>query len=117
MLTRPRRRRETRSEKGPYNTQPTAVIPRSALTPVGERRRCGPAVTGSEGGRPAFTRRHKALADDLAKGIKRERRGVQESGTGGGGGGRGRGAGAGGRGGGAGGGRGAQAPPEGDQER
>ena len=59
----------------------------------------------------------KALAEDLAKGIKRERRGVQESGAGGGGGGRGRGAGAGGRGGGAGG-RGAdQAPPEGDQER
>src|SRR5262245_46338782 len=61
----------------------------------------------------------KALADDLAKGIKRERRGVQESGAGGGGGGRGRGAGAG-RAGGAGGrgaGRGDQAPPEGDQER
>jgi hypothetical protein len=61
----------------------------------------------------------KALADDLAKGIKRERRGVQESGAGGGG--RGRGAGAG-RGGGAGGrgagaGRGNEAPPEGDQER
>jgi hypothetical protein len=61
----------------------------------------------------------KALADDLAKGIKRERRGVQESGAGGGGGGRGRGAGAGGRGGGrgAGAGNGNQAPPEGDQER
>ncbi|HEY7190004.1 MAG TPA: hypothetical protein VH436_25800 [Vicinamibacterales bacterium] len=61
----------------------------------------------------------KALADDLARGIKRERRGVQESGAGGGGGGRGRGAGAG-RAGGAGGrgaGRGDQAPPEGDQER
>jgi hypothetical protein len=56
----------------------------------------------------------KALADDLAKGIKRERRGVQESGAGGG---RGRGAGTGGRGGGAGSGRGAEAPPEGDQER
>jgi hypothetical protein len=49
----------------------------------------------------------KALADDLAKGIVRPRRGVQESGTGGGGA-RGRGAGAGGRGGApAGGGRGA----------
>jgi uncharacterized membrane protein YgcG len=59
----------------------------------------------------------KALAEDLAKGIKRERRGVQESGAGGGGGGRGRGAGAGGRGGGAGGRGGDQAPPEGDQER
>ena len=60
----------------------------------------------------------KALADDLAKGIKRERRGVQESGAGGGCGGRGRGAGAGGRAGGAGGrGAGDQAPPEGDQER
>ena len=58
----------------------------------------------------------KALAEDLAKGIKRERRGVQESGAGGGGGGRGRGAGAGGRGAGAGG-RGGEAPPEGDQER
>jgi hypothetical protein len=58
----------------------------------------------------------KALAEDLAKGIKRERRGVQESGAGGGGGGRGRGAGAG-RGGGAGGRGGNQAPPEGDQER
>ena len=56
----------------------------------------------------------RALAADLAKGIKRERRGVQESGAGGGGGGRGRGAGAGGRGG-------APVPPagpaEGDQER
>jgi hypothetical protein len=53
-----------------------------------------------------------ALAADLAKGIKRERRGVQESGAGGGGGGR--------RGGGAGRGGGApapQAPVEGDQER
>ena len=51
-----------------------------------------------------------ALAADLAKGIKRERRGVQESGTGGGGR----------RGGGAGRGAGApapQAPVEGDQER
>jgi hypothetical protein len=46
-----------------------------------------------------------ALAADLAKGIKRERRGVQESGTGGGGGGRG------GRG------RGAGPPPDGDQEQ
>ena len=61
----------------------------------------------------------KALAEDLAKGIKRERRGVQESGAGGGGGGRGRGAGAGGQGAGANGrgGRGDQAPAEGDQER
>jgi hypothetical protein len=66
----------------------------------------------------------KALADDLARGIVRPRRGVQESGAGGGGGGRGRGAGAGARAGGAGG-RGAapagggagEAPPEGDQER
>ena len=57
----------------------------------------------------------KALADDLAKGIKRERRGVQESGPGGGARGRGRGAGAGA---GAPGGRGGnQAPAEGDQER
>ena len=48
-----------------------------------------------------------ALAADLAKGIKRERRGVQESGAGGGGGGRGGGAGRGG----------APAPVEGDQER
>src|SRR4030095_15136151 len=48
----------------------------------------------------------KALAEDLAKGIKRERRGVQESGAGGGGGGGGRGGGVGGRGaGGRGGGR------------
>jgi hypothetical protein len=56
----------------------------------------------------------RALAADLAKGIKRERRGVQESGTGGGGGGRGRGAAAGGRGG-----RGGAppAPADGDQER
>jgi hypothetical protein len=56
----------------------------------------------------------RALAEDLAKGIKRARRPVQE-GAGGGGGGRGRGAGAG-----AGapaGGRGAGAPAEGDQER
>jgi len=66
----------------------------------------------------------KALADDLAKGIVRPRRGVQESGAGGGGGGRGRGAGAGARAGGAGGrgagdgGRGGtEAPSEGDQER
>ena len=63
----------------------------------------------------------KALAEDLAKGIKRERRGVQESGVGGGGGGRGRGAGAGRAGGAGAGGRGAgagnPAPPEGDQER
>jgi hypothetical protein len=64
----------------------------------------------------------KALADDLAKGIVRPRRGVLESGAGGGGGGRGRGAGAGARGGGAGGrgdagGRGNEAPSEGDQER
>jgi hypothetical protein len=59
----------------------------------------------------------KALAEDLAKGIKRERRGVQESGPGGGGArGRGRGAGAG-AGAGAGGRGGNQAPPEGDQER
>ena len=36
-----------------------------------------------------------AIAADLAKGIKRERRGAQETGAGGGGGGRGRGAGAG----------------------
>jgi hypothetical protein len=54
----------------------------------------------------------RALAEDLAKGIVRPRRGVQESGTGGGGR---RGGGAGARGGGAGG-RGA-APPEGDQEQ
>jgi hypothetical protein len=53
-----------------------------------------------------------ALAADLAKGIKRERRGVQESGTGGGGGGR-RGGGAGARGGGPP----AAPPPDGDQER
>ena len=53
-----------------------------------------------------------ALAADLAKGIKRERRSIQDSPVQGGGGrGRGRGAGgAGGRGG-------APAPPEGDQER
>ena len=63
----------------------------------------------------------KALADDLARGIVRPRRGVQESGAGGGGGGRGRGAGA--RGGGAGGraggdgGRGNTPPPDGDQEQ
>jgi hypothetical protein len=59
----------------------------------------------------------KALADDLAKGIKRERRGVQESGAGGGGRGRGAGAGRAGGAGGRGAGRGDQAPPEGDQER
>lgn len=58
----------------------------------------------------------KALADDLAKGIKRERRGVQESGAGGGGR-RGAGAGRAGGAGGRGAGRGDQAPPEGDQER
>jgi hypothetical protein len=52
----------------------------------------------------------RALAADLAKGIKRARRPVQE-GAGGGGGGRGRGAGAGGRAGGP------PAPAEGDQER
>ena len=56
-----------------------------------------------------------ALAADLAKGIKRERRGVQESGAGGGRGRGGRGAGDG-RGG-AGRGTGTEAPPEGDQER
>jgi hypothetical protein len=53
----------------------------------------------------------KALADDLAKGIKRERRPVQDGGGGGGRGGRGGGRGGAGRGG-------AQTtPPEGDQER
>jgi hypothetical protein len=57
----------------------------------------------------------KALADDLAKGIKRARRPVQD-GNPQAGGGRGRGAGAGGAGAGAGG-RGAGAPPEGDVER
>jgi hypothetical protein len=57
----------------------------------------------------------KALAEDLARGIKRERRGVQESGVGGGGArGRGRGAGAGGAGGGRGG---NETPPEGDIDR
>jgi hypothetical protein len=59
----------------------------------------------------------KALADDLATGIKRERRGVQASGAGGGGRGRGAGAGRAGGAGGRGAGRGDQAPPEGDQER
>ena len=57
----------------------------------------------------------KALADDLAKGIKRVRRPVQDGNPQAGGGGRGRGAGAGGAGAPAGG-RGA-APPEGDVER
>jgi hypothetical protein len=56
----------------------------------------------------------RALAEDLARGINRPRRGVQESGVGGGGA-RGRGAGAGARGGGPG--QPAGAPPEGDQER
>jgi hypothetical protein len=59
----------------------------------------------------------KALADDLARGIKRERRGVQESGVGGGGArGRGRGAGAGAAGG-RGGRGGNETPPEGDIDR
>jgi len=61
----------------------------------------------------------KALAEDLAKGIKRERRPVQDGNPQAGGGGRGRGAGAGPGAGAAGRGAGAgnQAPPEGDQER
>jgi len=78
------------------------------------------AIENSLGGERAEDR---ALAEDLAKGIKRERRGAQDGGLGAGGfggpgaaGGRG-GAPAGGRGGAPAGGRGSEAPPDGDQEK
>jgi hypothetical protein len=78
------------------------------------------AIENSLGGERAEDR---ALAEDLAKGIKRERRGAQDGGLGAGGfggpgaaGGRG-GAPAAGRGGAPAGGRGGEPPPDGDQER